>query len=155
MGVAGALSLAATGLSAFGKYDSTEQQAQSQAEMDEFRAQQLQNQAEYGRAQANQTDAFLRGQLMRQIATQGAINASANIDPSSPTALAIGARTQGQGDQQRAIKVGDILAQASEDQTESGMYTQAAQRTLNDAQGGGILGLLGSGLSALSGLKFS
>lgn len=169
MGAAAApLSIAATGLSAGGKVMSGFTQASNQiqagtqtADMDQFKSQQLSDAAQYGKAQADQTDAFMRQRVMATLGTQSAIRASANTEAGSPTGLAIAARTQGQGDQQRAIKVGDLDAQAAESQSESASYSTAAQQTLNAAYAnsstsilGGFLGAGGSLFTGLSGLKF-
>lgn len=152
---ASVLSIGSTALSAFSSYDSSEQAGQQQAEMDNLKSQQLANAAEFSRAQARQTDAYMRANLMKSVGNIEAIRASAGTNPDSPTGNAIINRTQGQGDQERAIKVGDIMAQAGEDQTESGMYASAASQALSDGEQGGILGGLGKILSGVSGLKFS
>ena len=165
---AAASSFAATGLGAFGKLDSgfiqganQRAQAEQQAQGEEFKAQQLANEGTMGQAQASQTDAFMRQQTMTTLAHMRSVGASANTDSASPTNLALNAREQGQGDQARSIKVGDITAQAAEDKAESGLYTTAAQQQLNDAFAnssnsilGGFLGAGQSLLSGISGLKF-
>ena len=168
MGVASGLSAAATGLGTLGGLNTASTNAQNQiqqgqqtAQMDEFRATQLQDAAKFGQAKASETDAFLRDRTMKMLGNIMAVSASANVGGDSPTGAAIAARTQGQEDQQRSIKVGDLQAQSAEDLSESGMYTNAARDTLNRAyananadETGGILGGLGSLAKGLAGISF-
>lgn len=162
------LSFASAGLSGFGKifsgYTQADQQIQSgtqQSQMDAFQAQQLANAADYSYTQASQTDTIMRQQLQKMLGGMMATRASANTAPESPTGAAILSATQGQGDQQRNIQVGNLAAQAAQQQADSGFYTSAAQQTLQDAYAnagnsilGGFLGAGGSVLSGMSGLKF-
>lgn len=172
MGIASPLSIGATALSGFGKAFSSIQSGQQQSEMDAFQAQKLANAAEYGQTAAAQTDMTMRQQLQQVLGTMAATRASANTEAGSPTGAAILERTQGQGDQQRGIQVGNALAQAGEDQSESAMYTTAANQTITDSflnagleAGGALLGGLaapvatgptvgGSLWSSISGIKF-
>ncbi len=169
MGAAAApLSLAATGLGAIGKIDqgfnsasNQIQQGNQTAQMDEYRATQLADAAQFGKAQAAETDQYMRQKLTMQLGNMMAIGASANTESTSPTGQAILNRTQGQSDQERAIRVGNLDAQAAESQSESAVYTTAAQETLNSAYANsdnsilsGFLGAGGSLLSGISGLKF-
>ena len=168
MGAATGLSAAATGLSAAGSLDTAftnagnqRQQAQSTAQFDEFKANQLQDAAQYGMAKASETDQFLRQKTTSMLGNLMAVSAAANVDPTSPTGNAILARTQGQSDQQRSIQVGNLNAQAAQDASESYQYTDAARATLNQAYAnssssifGGVLGGLGSLAKGLSGISF-
>jgi hypothetical protein len=168
MGAAAGLSLAATGLGVGGKLLSGStassnaiQQGTQAAQMDDYKATQLSDAAQFGQAQASQTDMFLKTKLMNQMGTMMAIGAAANTESNSPTNQALLARAQGQGQQQQAVQVGNLDAQAAVDQSESGQYATAAQQTLNSAYAnsgsdilGGVLGGLGSVFSGISGLKF-
>ena len=168
MGAAGALSVAATGLGAAGKISSgftaasnAIQQGDQAAEMDQFRAGQLADASEYGKAQANQTDSIMRQNLVATLGNMMAVRASANTAGDSPTGQAILNATQGQADRSRAIRVGNLYAQSAESANEATIYTTNAQQTLNSAyanagtdQLNGILGGVGSLFTGLSGLKF-
>lgn len=154
MGAASPVSMASTALSGFGNAFGTIQSGSQQSQMDQFQAQNLQNAAEYGKAAAAQTDMTMRQQLQQTLGTMMASRGSANTEPGSPTGAAIMNRTQGQGDQQRAIQVGNQLAQVGQDETESAMYTTAANQTITDSYIKAGLGLGGTALGGLSGINF-
>lgn len=154
MGIASPVSMASTALTGFGNAFGTIQSGEQQSQMDAFQAQKLQNAAEYGQAAAAQTDMTMRQQLQQVLGNMAATRASANTEPGSPTGAAIASRTEGQGNQQRAIQVGNQLNQSAEDQSESAMYTTAANQTITDSFLKAGFGLGGSVLGAMSGLKF-
>lgn len=81
----------------------------------DFAAGRAERAAEFGRVQADQTDAQMREGLQVQIANIDAIRASSNIDPRSPTGEAIDEYQTNIGDRQRRNQVASIRLQAAED----------------------------------------
>lgn len=84
--------------------------------------------AEIGRAKADQTDAFMREELNTTLANIDVVRSAAGADPLSPTALAIKENEMRIGDRERRTRVGNILAQADEDDA-SAVYRRQAGRT--------------------------
>lgn len=121
---------------------------QSKAAADEFKAQQLQTQAEYGQVKANQTSTQMQQQLSDILGNISAVRAAANVDPNSPTSDALLARNEAKGEQQRQIAVNNVNAQVAADQQGADFYKNAAgSETL-----GGFLGAGGDVLSSLASL---
>lgn len=108
-----------------------------------FQADQATKNARAGRTAADQTDAFLRDELESTVSHIRAIRASAGM-PESPTSDAVIEKEKEVSDNQRRIKVGNIRAQADEDERSSAFLRRAARSSLNlsylSAAGIGIKG---------------
>lgn len=120
---AGALSVASSGLSivsGFMKGEGDEAAANYQSEK-------LKRAAEFARTSASQTDAQMRENLNIQLSNIDAVRAAAGADPTSPTTAALRDRTAEIGDRARSIRVGNIMAQASQDEADARYAEQAGQ----------------------------
>lgn len=93
----------------------------------DFQSEKAKRSAEYGRLAATQTDAQMRENLNIQLGNIDAVRAAAHVDPNSPTSIAIKDRTQMVGDRARSIQVGNIMAQAAQDEADSQYFQQAGQ----------------------------
>lgn len=82
----------------------------------DFAAQRAERAAEFGRVQADQTDVLLREELSTTLANIDAIRTASNIDPRSPTGVAIKERETEVSDRQRRSQVTSIRLQAAEDE---------------------------------------
>jgi hypothetical protein len=116
--LAAPLSIASVGFSALGKV--SEGQAakagyEAKANDAEFAAQRAERAAEYGRIQADQTDAGLREELAITLGNIDAVRAASNVDPTSPSGVALKERETEVSDRQRRARVASIRAQANED----------------------------------------
>lgn len=152
MGAAAApVSLAASGLSAFGKISAgdtaadndmtqaynamgqaqnTLDTASTTSAYDKFKAQSLSDSAEYGRVSALETDTTSRMQLSDKLANIAAVRGATGADPSSPTGAAIMNRTETVSDLDREQRVGNIAAQTAQDALASGYYRSAGHAAL-------------------------
>lgn len=94
----------------------------------EFQAGRDRRAAEIGRIKADQTDTQLREELSTTLGMIDVTRAAANADPLSPTGLAIKAEERRVSDRDRRIRVGNIRAQAAEDDA-SARYRDSAAKT--------------------------
>jgi hypothetical protein len=108
---AGGMSVLAAGLTAFGDVE----KGAGQQAADSMQAAELRTRAEYAGAAAAETGATLTDRLATTLGNIDVVRAAAHTDPSSPTTLALRSRATEVGNQQKAIRVGNILAQQSED----------------------------------------
>lgn len=151
MAAAAPLSLAATGLSMAGSIFG----GFSQAQGDEYEAQQAENAAEIGKTQAAQTSTFMTQDLDRQIQNIQAIRASAGVEDNSPTGEAIVNNVQARGQQQIGIKVGNIMDQVAQDQSAAALYTSNASDAILGGFLGGFGGLAKGVAGAIPSMNFS
>ena len=100
------------------------------------------------RTAADETDAQLREELTTTLGNIEAIRAAANIDPTSPTGLAIMDEEQRVSDRQRRIKVGSLKAQATQYDRDAAFYGSMA----GPALGLGFLNAFSGGIKTLAGL---
>lgn len=147
-GAAGAgLSLAATGLKAYGDYESS----RGTAAGDQFRAEEMERAAQYGELKATQT----AGQMTRNLAiTVGhidAVRAGSHTDPSDPSNSAVRNFTEQVGTEEKNIKVSSIEAQVQQDEADAAYLRYASSNALlsgNIAVAsdivGGLAGAVGS-----------
>lgn len=121
----------------------------------EFQAARAERAAEFGRIQADQTDVQLREELSTTLANIDAIRAVSNIDPRSPTGVALKENETGVSDRQRRNQVTSIRLQAAEDErmAKYSRSTAAYMRQVGDyalrqskiAAVGQIIGGIGKG----------
>ncbi len=126
--------IGAAGLTAFGDI---EKGAGTQA-ADEMQASELRQRAQYAGIAMTETSANMLDRLNTTLGNIDSVRASMHDDPSSPTGAALRGMTAAYGDQERAIKVGNIMAQASMD-TASAAYLDQAGSFAYDT------GMLGAG----------
>lgn len=135
------MSLASVGLSAAGSYE----KGVGQQAADNMRAAQLEEQAQYGRMAADETNANLLDKLNLTLGNIDAVRAASHTDPSSPTGAVIRDRTEMLGDQERQTRVGNINAQVSEDQASAAYMRSAGSFAM-------MQGEIGAGASLFGGL---
>ena len=110
MGMTGALSLASTGLGAFGMFEkgstaaaNDRQRGQSQFLSDMFSAEQAETNADMGWLKATQTDTFLREKLGGALANIDAVMANTGTADNSPSGWAVKNRYENQADYARDV----------------------------------------------------
>lgn len=124
---------------AFGDY---EKGAGTQA-ADNAQAAQLRLNAEYEGMKATETNATLTDRLATTLGNIDVIRAAAHTDPTSPTTVALRQRATGVANQERAVRVGNILAQQSEDLASADYLTSAGKFAMNMGELGAATDVLG------------
>lgn len=140
--IAAVAAVAGTGLQAYGAY---EQGAATQA-ADQYQAEVQQRNAEIEGAAAAETNATFTDRLATTLGNIDVTRAAAKADPTSPTTLALRGRASEVINQERAIKVGNILSQQSEDLSASSYLTSAGNFALGMGEvtaGADVLGAIG------------
>lgn len=130
----------------------------AKAQGDEYEAGQAENAAVIGRTKASQTSTFMSQDLDRQIQNIQAIRASSGVEDNSPTGEAIANNVRSRGNQQIAIKQGNILDQADQDDQAAAFYNSSAQNALIGGLlggAGGLLGGLGGAFKSMGSPSFS
>lgn len=97
-----------------------------------------QQKARAARVAADQTDAALTDELSTTLGNIRAIEAAANIDPSSPTSLAIMQHEQDVAGRAMRIKRGNYMAQAGQSESDAAYYSYAARMALPTSLVGGF-----------------
>lgn len=92
---------------------------------DQFQADLADENAKFGRLQANLTDTTMREQLTKTLSNIDAIRASDGVDPSSPTTNAIEQFNRMESDRQRTAAVVTARSQADYEEA-SGKYLRSA-----------------------------
>lgn len=105
-------------------------QGEGEQAADQYKSEKAKKAAEYARTAATQTDAQMRESLNTQLANIDAIRAAGHADPNSPTSIAIKDRTSMIGDRSRNIQVGNIMAQAAQDEADSKYFQEAGDFAL-------------------------
>lgn len=139
----GAAATAMSGVSAVTSLASGIMQGEGEQAADDYKAAKAKRAAEYARTAATQTDAQMRENLNVQLANIDAIRAAGHADPSSPTSIAIKDRTSMIGDRSRNIQVGNIMAQAAQDEADSQYFKEAGQFAMTMGVVNGIAGATG------------
>jgi hypothetical protein len=96
-----------------------------------FQAGQLQTKAEYAGAAAAETNAAFTDKLATTLGNIDVVRAAGHTDPTSPTTMALRSRAAEVSNQERAIKVGNIMAQQSADLTSASYLRSAGDFALN------------------------
>lgn len=133
--------IAGTAASAYGSYAKGE--ATSAA--DQYQAQRLERAAQYGKVQAVQTSAQGLEKLNVTLGNIEAVRAAGNVDPSSPTTAAIKDRTSFLSERDTGIRVENILAQASQNQSDAAYLRDASDYALTMGEVGAAA-KLGTGI---------
>lgn len=165
---AAGLSLAATGLKAFGGLAggmagaaNAEARGKSAFMSSMLSAEEAEIAAARGELKATQTDSFLRQQTSDTLANVMAVRSAAGTDSSSPTGAAVMNNFHQRADDARVIQTSNIRADAAMQRMNAMMYRMGGMQALSSSQSvadtmglNGILGAGGSILSGLAGLKF-
>jgi hypothetical protein len=144
---AGGASLAATGFKVYSDYI----QSRGTSEADIYKAEVLQQQAQYGELKATQTNAQLTRNLAITLGHIDAVRAASHTDPTSPTGAAVRGTIEERGTEAKDISVENILQQSRMDEANAAYMRSAASNALlsgdvsmlSDAFSG-IAGMLGS-----------
>jgi hypothetical protein len=123
---AGGLSLAATGFKMLGDY--TTSRAESGAEV--FKAEQLEQQAQYGELKATQTNAQMTQRLAITLGHIDAVRAAAHTDPTSPTGAAVRGTREQLGEEAKNITVENILQQSRTDEANAAYLRSQSHNAL-------------------------
>jgi hypothetical protein len=140
-GTAGAASIASLGLSAF----SSITKAEGTHAADEMQADRAQRAADFGRLQANLTDASMRENLNVTLGNIDVIRAAGHIDPSSPTTAAVEDYNRMVGERARTAAELSIRSQVAEDEAGASYLRKAGDFALSQ-------GYLDAGVKIAGGL---
>jgi hypothetical protein len=130
-------------------YEGTVSKGKGEQAGDNAQADRLDRQAEYGRAAAAETDAQLRENLNVSLGNIDAVRAAQNTDPTSPTTAALRDRTAYIGDRARSIQVGNLNAQADQNESDADYLRQAGSFALSNSRVAALSGVLSSASSAV------
>lgn len=153
--LAGGSSVASLGLAAAG----TVMKGEGDKASADFRADQAEQAARFGREQAGLTDVTMRERLNTTLANIDVIRAAAHIDPTSPTTTAVENWQRTLSDRQRTTAVVSQKAQASSDEASATYLRKAGDFALTQSYlsaaagvaGGTAKGLGPSGSFSLAG----
>jgi hypothetical protein len=120
------MSLAATGFKMYGDYLSS----RGTAAGDVFKAQELEQQAQYGELKATQTNAQLTRNLAITLGHVDAVRAAAHTDPTSPTGAAVRGEMEEVGTEKKGIAVENIMNQVRMDEANAAYLRSAASNAL-------------------------
>jgi hypothetical protein len=127
-GAAGGMSLAATGFKMYGDYLSS----RGTAAADVYQSELLEQQAEYGRLKATQTNAQLTRNLAITLGHVDAVRAAMHTDPTSPTGAAVRGEMEATGQMRKDITVENILQQTRMDEANAAyMRSQSSNALLS------------------------
>jgi hypothetical protein len=143
-GAAGAgLSLAATGFKMLGDYTTS----RAEAGADVYKAELLEQQAQYGQLKADQTNAQMTKRLAVTLGHIDAVRAAAHTDPTSPTGVAVRGEREELGTEAKNITVENILQQKRMDEANAAyMRSQSSNALLS-----GNISMLGGFFSGMAG----
>jgi len=139
----GGMSLAATGFKLYGDYLG----ARGTEQADIYKAQVLEQQAQYGDLKATQTNAQMTNRLAVTLGHIDAVRAAAHTVISSPTGAAVRGYREELGEEAKGITVENILQQARTDQANAAyMRSQASNALLS-----GDVAMLGDAFAGAAG----
>ena len=142
-GAAGGMSLAATGFKVLGDYASSRAEAGAAT----YKSELLEQEAEFGRLKATQTNAQLTKNLAITLSHVDAVRAAMHTDPTSPTGAAVRGEMEATGQMRKDITVENILQQARMDEANAAyMRSQSSNALLS-----GDLTMLGDFAQGISG----
>lgn len=137
------MSLAATGFKVAGDYLSS----RGTAAGDVFKAEELEQQAQYGELKATQTNAQMTRNLAITLGHVDAVRAAAHTDPTSPTGAAVRGEMEMVGTEQKNIRVASIMQQVRQDEADAAYSRSMASNALL----AGDIGMAGDVFSGLAG----
>ena len=137
------MSLAATGFKVLGDYASSRAEAGAAT----YKSELLEQEAEFGRLKATQTNAQLTRNLAITLGHVDAVRSAMHVDPSSPTGAAVRGEMEATGQMRKDITVENILQQARMDEANAAyMRSQAGNALLE-----GNLAMLGDAFKGVAG----
>lgn len=136
--LAGGSSIASLGLTAMGAV----MKGEGEKSADDFRADQAEQAARFGREQADLTDVTMRERLNTTLANIDSIRAAAHIDPTSPTTTAVEEWQRTLSDRQRTAAVVSQKAQADSDEASAAYLRKAGDFALTQSYIGAAGGVL-------------
>ena len=143
-GAAGAgLSLAATGFKMLGDYTSS----RAEAGADIYKSELLEQQAEYGRLKATQTNAQMTRNLAISLSHLDAVRAAAHTDPTSPTGAAVRGEFEQIGTEKKEITVENIMQQARMEEANAAYMRSQSSNALLE----GNIAMLGDAFAGAAG----
>src|SRR5215472_13445471 len=140
---AGGMSLAATGFKMLGDYVGS----RAEAGADVYKAEVLEQQAQYGELKATQTNAQMTKNLAITLGHVDAVRAAAHTDPSSPTGAAVRGEIEATGQMKKEITVENIMQQVRMDEANAAYLRTSASNALL----AGDVAMAGDLFSGLSG----
>jgi hypothetical protein len=149
-GAAAVASIGSIGLQAFG----AETKASGVSAADQFKAAELDREAQYQGLKAAQTSGQLTRNLGITLGNIDAIRAAAHDDPTSPTGAVVRDFTEQVGTEQKNIQVDSILQQSQQDEADAAYMRKSASDALlsgDISAGGDALGGLGGYLKSAGG----
>src|SRR6516225_10518729 len=123
---AGVMSLAATGFKMLGDYTSS----RAEAGADVYKSELLEQQAEFGRLKATQTNAQLTRNLAITLSHVDAVRAAMHTDPTSPTGAAVRGEMEATGQMRKDITVENILQQTRMDEANAAYMRSQSSKAL-------------------------
>jgi hypothetical protein len=123
---AGGASLAATGFKMYGDY----LESRGVAAGEQFRAAELEQQAQYGELKATQTNAQMTRNLAISLGHLDAVRAAQHTDPTSPTGAAVRGTIEETGTEAKDITVENILQQSRMDEANAAYMRSLASNAL-------------------------
>jgi hypothetical protein len=140
---AGGTSLAATGFKVLGEYVSSRAEAGAAT----YKSELLEQEAEFGRLKATQTNAQLTRNLAITLGHVNAVRAAMHTDPTSPTGAAVRGEMEATGQMRKDITVENIVQQARMDEANAAYMRSQASNALLE----GNLAMLATGAQGLAG----
>jgi hypothetical protein len=125
-GGATGLSLASAGFKVAGDYLSS----RGTAAGDVFKAEELEQHAQYGALKATQTNAQMTRNLSITLGHIDAVRAAAHTDPTSPTGAAVRGTFEQAGVEKKDIAVENILQQVRQDEADAAYQRKSASDAL-------------------------
>jgi hypothetical protein len=104
--------------------------SRAEAGADVYKSELLEQQAEYGRLKATQTNAQLTRNLAISLGHLDAIRAAGHTDPFSPTGAAVRGEMEAQGQMRKDITVENILQQTRMEEANAAYMRSAASNAL-------------------------
>jgi hypothetical protein len=141
--IASTFGLAGTGFAMYSDY----LKYKGESAADVFKAQQLEEQAQYGELKAVQTNAQMTRNLAISLAHIDAVRAASLTDPTSPTGAAVRGTIEERGTEAKDITVENILQQSRMDEANAAYYRSAASNALL----AGDISMLGTFAQGVSG----
>src|SRR6516162_2716833 len=140
---AGGTSLAATGFAMYGEY----LKSRGEAAGEKFKAEELEQQAQYGELKAAQTNAQMTKNLAITLGHIDAVRAAAHTDPTSPTGAAVLGEVEATGEMKKEITVENIFQQSHMDEANAAYLRSSASNALLS----GDIAMLGTAFSGAAG----
>lgn len=137
--VAGGASVASAGLSLAGRI----MQGEGTQAADNYQSDVLAEKARLGRTAATETNADMVAKLNRDLGNIDAVRAASGDSPTSPTGLALRDVTSQRENQERAIRVGNILTQSEMDDSSAAYLRSAGSFALTQGVISGLAGAAG------------